>query len=458
MGQGVVITGCGVLAANGIGREAFAAALALGKSGIGDLVSFDASALGHEKAAEIHGFDVAGYLRSPKNYLDRNSALAFAAAEMALRESAWEVPNPAGTGCATVARVIKPAESSRGLDSPRHISSCATSAGGYGLSVGSMGGNVASLGLFHAKLLEKGPRFAPPFLFPHTYYNTTAGLLSIEYGLSGPHGQFCSGAAAGMEALAYAVDCIRWGRTDAMLAGGVEAFGESLFRYCVANGWLSPGKCGTAAPVGGSVLPPRCGSEERGTAAPGCADSPGRCGTAALGCGSECCLPFGVAGNGAILGEGAGFLCLESADGVRVRKGKVRGRIRGIGMGASAEEAISGALRDAEVLKTEVVFAAASGRPDDDREEAAAIAKILGNKPVVALKGLVGETLGAGGPLNLIAALTALESDLLPGSAEEYESFPINLVRKPLSQSVRTILVNAGSGHPGCWVSVVVTR
>jgi 3-oxoacyl-[acyl-carrier-protein] synthase II len=384
MGQGVVITGCGVLASNGIGREAFAAALAEGKSGIGDLVSFDASALGREKAAELHGFDVTGFLRSPKNYLDRNSALAFAAAEMALRESGLPVPDLAK---------------------------------GYGLSVGSMGGNFASLALFHAKLLEKGPRFAPPFLFPHTYYNTTAGLLSIEYGLSGPHGQFCSGPAAGMEALAYAVDCIRWGRTDAMLAGGTEAFGESLFRYCAAKGWLSPTDGGM-----------------------------------------EACRPFAVAGNGAILGEGAAFLCLESADGVRVRKGKVRGRIRGIGMGACAEEAIQGALRDAEVLKTEAVFAAASGRPDDDREEAAAIAKLLGNKPVVALKGLVGETLGTGGPLNLIAALSALESGVLPGAGEEYEAFPVNLVRKPLSQTVSSILVNAGSSHPGCWVSLVVTR
>ena len=398
MGQGVIITGCGVLASNGIGREAFAAALAEGKSGIGDLVSFDAAALGREKAAELHGFDVTGFLRSPKNYLDRNSALAFAAAEMALRESGLPVPDLAK---------------------------------GYGLSVGSMGGNFASLALFHAKLLEKGPRFAPPFLFPHTYYNTTAGLLSIEYGLSGPHGQFCSGPAAGMEALAYAVDCIRWGRTDAMLAGGTEAFGESLFRYCAAKGWLSPNS------------PP----EKCGTAAPGCGSH-----------GTEACRPFDVAGNGTILGEGAAFLCLESADGVRVRKGKVRGRIRGIGMGACAEEAISSALRDAQVLKTEAVFAAASGRPEDDREEAVAIAKLLGNKPVVALKGLVGETLGTGGPLNLIAALAALESGALPGAGEEYEAFPVNLVRKPLSQTVNSILVNAGSSHPGCWVSLVITR
>ncbi len=398
MGQGVVITGCGVLASNGIGREAFAAALAAGKSGIGDLVSFDASALGREKAAEIHGFDVAAYLRSPKNYLDRNSALAFAAAEMALRESALAVPDLARE---------------------------------YGLSVGSMGGNFASLALFHAKLAEKGPRFAPPFLFPHTYYNATAGLLSIEYGLSGPHGQFCSGPAAGMEALAYAVDCIRWGRTDAMIAGGVEAFGESLLSYCASKGWLSPGI------------------------------SLGACGTAAPGCafpGGEGCLPFGLVANGTILGEGGAFLCLESADGVRVRKGKARGRIRGIGMGACAEEAISGALRDAEVLKTEAVFASASGRPDDDREEAAAITKILGNRPIVALKGLVGETLGASGPMNLIAALTALESDMLPGSGAEYEAFPVNLVRAPLSKTVNSILVNAGSGKPGAWVSVVVTR
>lgn len=384
MGQGVVITGCGVLAANGIGREAFAAALAQGKSGIGDLVSFDASALGREKAAEIQGFDVAPFLRSPKNYLDRNSSLAFAAAEMALRESALDVPD-----------IEK----------------------GYGLSSGSMGGNIESLGAFHAKLVEKGPRLAPPFLFPHTYYNTTAGLLSIEYGLSGPHGQFCSGHSAGMDALAYAVDCIRWGRADAMLAGGVEAFGEPLFRYCAARNWLSP-----------------------------------------IDGGAESCRPFGVAGNGTILGEGAAFLCLESADSVHVRKAAVRGRIRGIGQGASPEESMAAALRDAEILKADVIFASASGCTADDREEAAAIARLLPDKPVVALKTIVGETLGAAGPIGVVAALAALESDILPGAGQEYEAGVDSLVRKPTSQAVRIILVNSGSGKPGRWGSVVVTR
>ncbi|MFH1516920.1 MAG: beta-ketoacyl synthase N-terminal-like domain-containing protein, partial [Pseudomonadota bacterium] len=182
-----IITGMGVLAANGIGRGAFGDALAESRSGIGEIVSFDASTLRRERAAEMPDFDENDFLRSPKNYLDRTSALAFAACEMAVRESDLALP-----------------------DNPLE----------HGLAVGSMGGNLETLSAFHEKVREKGPRLASPFLFPHTYYNCTAGLLSIEYGLGGPHAQFCSGSAAGLEAVAHATECIERGRAEVMIAGG----------------------------------------------------------------------------------------------------------------------------------------------------------------------------------------------------------------------------------------------
>ena len=202
-----VITGSGVVAPNGAGAEAFADALAAGRSGIGDLTAFDASDLNRERAAEIHDFDAKPYLRSPKNYLDRHSALGFAACETAVRDSAVTLPDP-DRDC--------------------------------GVCVGGMAGNVETLAMFWERVREKGPRLASPFLFPHSYPNTTAGLLSIEYGLGGWHEQFCSGGAAGLEAIAHAADCVRTGRADLVLAGGVEAFSEALFRSCAARGWLAP--------------------------------------------------------------------------------------------------------------------------------------------------------------------------------------------------------------------------
>lgn len=366
-----VITGMGVIAAIGIGREAFAAALREGRSGIGDLVSFDSSASGRERAAEIQNFSPEPYLRSPKNYLDRNSALAFAASEMAVRESGAKLPD-IERGC--------------------------------GVSLGTMAGNMDSLVSFYAKLREKGPRLAPPFLFPHTYYNTTAGLLSIEYGLSGAHGQFCSGGAAGLEAVAFAAEAIERGRAPLMLAGGVEAFSEPLFRVALANGWLSP-----------------------------------------LDGGEESCTPFSPDRNGAILGEGAAVFVLES----ETMADKSKCVISGYGIGHTALEAMHTAIERALIQPSDIggVFAAGGGYSDADKEEDAALHDVFtAEMPrIVALKSLLGETLGASGPLSLAAAELTLQNELVPPGA---------LPGKPLNQ----ILVNAGPPTEGLWVSIILSR
>jgi len=375
-----VVVGCGVVAANGIGRKAFAGALAEGVSGIGDLVSFDASAWGRERAAEVPEFDVEPFLRSPKNYLDRSSALAFAACEMAVRKS----------GLAFDAR------------DPRR-----------GISLGSMGGNLHTLEVFAAAVAEKGPRLAPPFLFPHTYSNATIGLLSIEYGLAGPHEQFCSGGAASLMAIGKAARLLAEGRADAMIAGGAESFSEPLFRVAVERGWLSP------------------------------QDS-----------GGECCRPFASGRNGAVLGEGAAMFVLA-----RTHPSPLA-RLLGSGAGRTPENAIRNALADAR-LETEAidgVFAAAGGYPAEDAAEAAAIIDVFGKGvSVVAPKKFFGECLGASGALNLAAALCAIRSGALPPTREEDREFlGETFGKRAAARPPRTLLVNAGSPDTGAWASAVL--
>jgi 3-oxoacyl-(acyl-carrier-protein) synthase len=383
-----VITGFGVVSPNGIGDEAFARAVAQGRCGIGEIVSFDPDRTGRERAAECVEFDAAPFLRSPKNYLDRNSALAFAACEMAVRQSGATLPNEA--------------------------QEC-------GIALGSAAGNIESTALFYARLVKRGPRLAPPFLFPHTYHNTSLGLLCIEYGLGGPHACFSSGGVAGLEAVGFAAECIARGRTDFMLGGGVEAFHELIFRAALKEGWLSP--------VDG---------------------------------GEESCRPFSKDGNGTILGEGAAVFAVESEAGVRARAAKVLGRITGFGVGASAKAAMTKALAATGEQKENVaaVFAAASGLPTGDQEEAAAIAGIFGDLavPVTAFKSLVGETLGASGAINLAAALIAMKINVLPqlcgGGAGAFAA--LDLVTGSRSMPKGMLLVNAS--HPGCgrWVSMAV--
>ena len=383
-----VITGCGVVASNGVGYDAFGSALAEGRSGIGEIVSFDPSGTGRERAAEIPDFDEGEFLRSPKNYLDRSSALAFAACEMAVRQSGVSLPNRDA---------------------------------GHGVSVGSVSGNVESLSLFWNKVREKGPKLAPPFLFPHTYYNTTAGLLSIEYGLSGPHQQFCSGAA-GLEAVLFASQCVEERRADLMLAGGVEAFSEWLFRAALGRGWLSPRDDG-----------------------------------------AESCRPFGRKRNGTILGEGTAFFAIEPLHAAQQRGARILARVRGCGIAPSPRKAMSQALARAalEPGNVDAVFASAGGYVNEDAREAQAIKETFAGRPVpvVAIKGLTGETLGASGALNLAAALTALDRKSLPHLPLDNSDIleELQLATQPRQTPLRTVLINAGSPGGGRWLSVVLS-
>ena len=383
--KGVSILGAGVIAANGVGWDDFSNALREGASGVDALVSFDAEDTGRECAAEMPDFDPAPFLRSPKNYLDRNSALAFAACEMAVRRSGVTLPDANLRA---------------------------------GLCLGSAGGNLESLAVFHAKVMEKGPRLAPPFLFPHTYVNTTVGLLGIEYGLSAHHLCFCSGGASGLEAVAAAKQALAQDRADVMIAGGAEAFSEWLFRAALADGLLSP-----------------------------------------LDGGDEGCRPFGARRNGSVLGEGAALFVLGQADAE-----SAMGRIVGVGVSASPDRAMALALADGDVELESVsaVFAAGGGYAQVDMEEAEAIQSLFGSGgvPVVALKSMVGETLGASGPLNLAAALAAMETDTLPGAitADAELCIELDLVREPRSTRVDTVLINACAPTTRHWVSLVVER
>jgi 3-oxoacyl-[acyl-carrier-protein] synthase II len=385
-----VITGMGVVSAIGIGVDEFNRSLEAGKSGIDEIVSFDPEGTGRERAAEIHEYDEAPYLRSPKNYLDRNSALAFGACEMAIRQSGLELPR----------------DDKRG-----------------GIAFGSAAGNLESLQTFNNKLVEKGPRFAPPFLFPHTYQNTTVGLLSMEYGLGGMHACPCSGGAAGLEAIAQAAQWIQEGREDLILAGGSEAFSEPLFHIMLGKGSLSPDN-----------------------------DAP------------ESCLPLSPARNGTILGEGAAAFIIESAASAQARGAAILGKILGHGMAQSPADSMSLALRAASLESSDLaaIFAASGGYSDVDLSEAAAIRTAVGDHgtPVVALKGAIAETLGASGPLSLAAALTALHSGKLPHiMSENYGAvLGIDLVTQPRLFDVGPVMVNACSPWGGAWVSVVVGR
>ncbi len=132
-----------------------------------------------------------------------------------------------------------------------------------------------------------GPALVNPSSFPNVVANAHAGYLGILFGLAGPNVTLC-GADAGLEALALALDLLELGRADAVLAGGVEALGETLLEGLRRTGVKEPGEgaafvlLGRVGPGSGVTLE-RAGAEGHGgriwTAADA-AEAAGDCGAA----------------------------------------------------------------------------------------------------------------------------------------------------------------------------------
>ena len=368
----VVITGLGPVTAAGIGREAFFAALAAGRSGIGELTLFDPEQYGSRLAAELPPeFKVEDYLRSQKTYLDRASELAFAAMSLALTDSGLNLKSE--------------------------------NLAGIGLTLGTAAGSLGTATAFYRDYLEKGPRLVKPVLFPNTYSNTAISLLAIEYGIAGPHLNFASGFISSACALTAGFDLIRQGRAEVIFAGGVEALSETLYAGCARNGQLSPGPDG----------------------------------------GLEICAPFDSRHNGFILGEGAAILVLEELEHARQRHATIYGEFLGAGLGSASlkwsdrlgptngneplpplsnglQRVMELACRDADLAQGEIswILAHADGLAETDRQEARAIATLLGTKaaqvPVTSIKPLTGEIPGAGAALQVVAALGAAAAGTIP--------------------------------------------
>ncbi len=388
--QRVMVTGAGMATPIGIGRAAFDEGLRANRSAIGERTLFDSARLRARLAAEIRDFQVEDYLETPKAFLDRHSELAFAGLSLALEDADIDPGGLAGN--------------------PR-----------AGLTVGSACGNLGTMALFFSDLAAKGPRFVKPFLFPHTYANTTISLLAMEYGLKGPHWQFSSGSVASGHAVTAAFDMIRQNRADLVFAGGVEALSEPMAAGLEATGRLSPTD----------------GGPER-------------------------CAPFDRARNGTVPGEGCAFLALEEAAQAERRGARMLAELAGVGEGvvaepgrdggAGLERAMNQAMAQAGWTADSVdwVCAAANGSGAGDAGEAQALARVFASRaepvPVSSLQSMIGETLGAGHALRMCAALSAMASGHVPFTVNLTECDPLPGVefamKEQCARPVRRVLVN----------------
>jgi len=192
MARRVVVTGIGLISPLGVGTDATWEGLLAGRSGIGPITRFDASAFSVRIAGEVKGFDVEQWLE-PKEARkhDRFCHFAVAAADLALRGSGFE---------------ITPANAAR-----------------VGVVIGSGIGGLPLIEEQHSVFVEKGARRVSPFFIPGAIVNMTSGLVSIRSGAKGPNMSTCTACSTGAHAIGDAFLYIQRGYCDAALAGGAEA-------------------------------------------------------------------------------------------------------------------------------------------------------------------------------------------------------------------------------------------
>ncbi|GAA0736595.1 beta-ketoacyl-ACP synthase II [Dactylosporangium roseum] len=259
------------------------------------------------------------------------------------------------------------------------------------VSVGSGIGGAQTL-LNQDDILEaSGPRKVSPHTVPMLMPNGPAAWVGLELGAQAGVHCVASACATGAEAIAHALDLIRLGRADVVVAGGTEAVIHPL-------------------PIAGFASMRAMSIRN---------DDPERASR-----------PWDKGRDGFVLGEGAGVIVLERADHARARGARIYARLAGAGLtsdgydivqphpeGAGAVRAIDFALRDAGVAKSDVVHvnAHATSTPVGDLAEIKALHRALGDHPVItSTKSMTGHLLGAAGAVESIATILAIHHGVVP--------------------------------------------
>jgi len=263
-----------------------------------------------------------------------------------------------------------------------------------GVAMASGIGGVTTLLDNYDVLLAKGPRRVSPLAVPMLMPNAPAANISLYVGARAAVNTPVSACASGNEAIALAVDQIRLGRADVVVAGGTEAAIHALPMAAFANMMALSKNAGDPTTVS---------------------------------------RPWDTGRDGFVLGEGSGVLVLESEEHARARGARVYAEVLGAGITADAHDiaqpdpagrggsrAILRALAESEIGAGDVVHvnAHATSTPQGDIAEGLMLHATLGEHVsgvvVTSTKSMTGHLLGGAGALESIATVLALYHRVVP--------------------------------------------
>ncbi|CAL9278401.1 MULTISPECIES: beta-ketoacyl synthase [Streptomyces] len=413
-GRRVVITGIEVIAPGGVGRENFWNLLSNGRTATRGITFFDPAPFRSRVAAEAD-FDPYEHGLTPQEVrrLDRAAQFAVVASRGAVADSGLDIPS---------------------LDPHR-----------VGVTVGSAVG--ATMGLDQEyRVVSDGGRldtvdhtYAVPHLYDYMVPSSFAAEVAWAVGAEGPSTVVSTGCTSGIDSVGYAVELVREGSADVVIAGSSDAPISPITMAC-----FDAIKATT----------PRHDEPE---------------------CASR---PFDKTRNGFVLGEGTAFFVLEELDSARKRGAHIYAEIAGYATrsnayhmtglrpdGVEMAEAIDLALGEARLNPQSIDYinAHGSGTKQNDRHETAAFKRSLGDHayrtPVSSIKSMVGHSLGAIGSIEIAASALAMEYDVVPPTANLHTPDPeCDLDYVPLVARDQLIdaVLTVGSGFGGFQSAMVL--
>lgn len=363
MSRRVVVTGMGCISPVGNNVKETWDSILAGKSGAAMITHFDASRHKTRFAAEVKGFDpVALFSAREARKMDRFTQFAAAVALEALEQADLKID-----------------ESNRDR---------------VGVVVGTGIGGIGTLLEQVEVMRERGPERVSPFLVPMMISDSAPGMLAIRFGARGPNMALATACASGNNAIGEALEMIRRGAADVMIAGASEAA-------------LVP-----VAMAGMNVMTALSTRNEDPQAAS---------------------RPFDKDRDGFLMGEGAGMLILESLEHAQRRGAAILCELTGYGTtddahhisapaenGAGAAMAMKLAMQNANLDVSDIGYINAHGTstPLNDKSETAAIKTVFGeqayNIPVSSTKSMTGHLLGASGAIEAVFCVLAIREEVLP--------------------------------------------
>ncbi len=378
----VVVTGLGCITPLGNDVKSFWEGIRAGRCGINTITRFDTSRLNVKVAGEVKDFDVSKYI-DPK---EAKRLALFAQYAVSAAKQAW-----VDAGYATVPEATEECPAPWRCVGSEPSAKIAPERVGCVLGVGIGGKEVDAPS--YKTLFEKGPRRLSPMTIPMLIANEGPGNVSIYLKAKGPVLTVSTACSASTDAIGVAMDMIRAGRADVVIAGGAES---TIEEYCIGGFQAMHALSTNPDPM-------------------------------------TACRPFDKDRNGFIMSEGAAILILESEEHAKARGAKIYGEVAGYGAGGDAHHVCAPDPEASGIIHAEKMAIADAGiRPEDvqyinahgtstglnDPMETRAAKIVFGDHArklkMSSTKSMTGHLLGATGALEAMTCLLAIGDNFYP--------------------------------------------